>query len=103
MKPAPGKHGSAMIERVAKKVERRNARRASNKELRAEVKASGLGIHQVEHFRSMDALQLAEARTFAQKELYALDGFPVSPARDEKAVKQQAVISYLDKLMKDRR
>lgn len=103
MKPAPGKHGSGMIERVAKKVERRNARRASNAELETEAKEADLGVAQVTHFRKLKFWEALEARDAAKKELYALDGFPTSPARDEKAAKQQAVISYLNKLMKDRR
>lgn len=73
------------------------------KELEAEAKEAGLGIHQVKHFRSLKFWEAQEAHAAAKKELYALDGFPESPARNQKADKQRAIMNYLDKLMKDRR
>lgn len=104
MKPANGKHGSAMATNTAKKIQRQNARRASNKVLQEEVAASGLGIHQVEHFLKMSQVELELARMESKMELSRLWIMPESPAKQDKTDRHERVVAYINSIeqrMKD--
>ena len=102
MKPAKGKHGSAMVERIAKKIQRQNSRRASHALLEAEVKESGLGIHQVAHFWKMDREQLLEAKAHSESELHKLYAIQESDARDHKITEHEKRIAFFRRRLKDK-
>jgi hypothetical protein len=100
MKPAPGKHGSAMATRIAKKIQRQNVRHAGKKLIQEEAASSGLGLLQVEHFRSMDLYELKLALLESRQELSRLEMFPASPAKDKKIDEKEKIVAYIEKLMK---
>lgn len=101
MKPAKGKYGSAMAEKAAKKIQRQNARRASNAFLQAEVKESGLGLLQVAHFQAMSAVELKIALLEAERELSIIGMYPSSDGKDMKLKEQEKRIAYIYRVMKD--
>lgn len=102
MKSAPGKHGSAMPEKVAKKIQRRNERRFSKAELHAEANEVGLAPIQVEYFRKMLDGELQDAFREAKRELYSVEGFPESPARTKKVDSLFKRVEYIKKLLKEK-
>ena len=103
MKPAPGKHGSAMATNIAKKIQRQNERRAGKKLIQEEAATSGLGLLQVEHFRSMSDIELKVALLEARQELSNLGMFPVSLAKDKKIAEKEKIVAYIEKLAKERK
>lgn len=101
MKPAKGKHGSAMATNAAKKIQRRNMRREKNKFIQEEAASSGLGPLQIEHFRSMSSIELKIARIESKEELSRLGIYPESPAKRDKIKRHELVVDYIDKLLKE--
>jgi len=90
-----------MVDKVAKKVQLQNARRAGKKLLQEEAASSGLGLLQVEHFLSMSSIERELALARAQHELSKLALFPASPAKDKKIAEKEKIVAYIEKLVKE--
>lgn len=105
MKDAPGKHGSAMPEKAAKKIQRRNGRRASKGELEAQGKEAGLGVAQLAHFNKLSIWDLMEARAFSVRERGNLNTLSAVSGTDlaKKISNHTAVIRYITNLLKKKR